>query len=79
MNPSPNDSRAHRFTYSINFAVFVTAIAAEAAVWNVPKGIDGGVIFLIVPIFLLCINGFGVRVSQFTLDLLSDSNLAADM
>jgi len=51
-----------RFTYSINFAAFITAIAGEAAVWNVPKGIDGGIIFLLVPIVLICINSLGVRV-----------------
>ena len=51
-----------RFAYAINFAAFVTAIASEAAVWGVPKGIDGAVIFTLVPAFLIFINSLGVRV-----------------
>ena len=61
----------HRFTYSINFAAFITAIADTVAVWGVPKAIDGVVIFFLLPAVLLSINSLGVRVRSTSIRFVS--------
>lgn len=52
-----------RFTYSITFAAIITAIAGDVAFWNVPKAIDGAVLFFLIPVVLIAINSLGVGVS----------------
>lgn len=47
----------------MNFAAHMTAVAGEVAVWQVPRWIDGSILFFLVPLVLICINNLGVRVS----------------
>ena len=54
---------SYRFTYLVTFAAIITAIAGDVAVWQVPKGIVGSLLFFLVPVILICINSLGVRVS----------------
>jgi len=52
-----------RFTYSISFAALIAATAGQSDYWGTPKGIQGGVLFFIIPLFLVILNSFGVEVS----------------
>ncbi|KAL2053176.1 hypothetical protein ABVK25_006501 [Lepraria finkii] len=56
---------AYWFTYSINFAAHMTAVAGEVAVWQVPRWIDRSILFFLVPLVLICINNLGVRLYGF--------------
>jgi len=53
---------AYWFTYAISFAALVAATAGEAEYWETPKGIQGGILFFLVPLFLLVLNAFGIEV-----------------
>ena len=53
-----------RFTYAIAFPAFTIAIAGDLVP---PRAIDGGILFLLVPIVIVFINGLGVRVCIFGL------------
>jgi amino acid transporter len=55
----------HRFTYAISFAALVAATAGIAEYWDTPKGIQGGVLFFLVPVILLVTNAFGIQVYSF--------------
>lgn len=52
----------YRFTYAISFAALVAATAGIADYWQTPKGIQGGVLFFLVPAILVFINAFGIEV-----------------
>jgi yeast amino acid transporter len=52
---------AYWFTYSISFACLIAATASEIAIWDTPKGIQAGIIFFVVPLFLLILNAFGIE------------------
>lgn len=52
----------YRFTYAISFAALVAATAGIAEYWDTPKGIQGGVLFFLVPAVLVVINAFGIQV-----------------
>jgi amino acid transporter len=52
-----------RYTYAISFAALVAASAGIAEYWDTPKGIQGGVLFFLVPAALVIINAFGIQVS----------------
>lgn len=52
-----------RFTYSISFAALIAAVAGESEYWGTQKGIQGSVLFFLVPLFLIILNSFGVKVS----------------
>ncbi|KAF2473416.1 uncharacterized protein BDR25DRAFT_323953 [Lindgomyces ingoldianus] len=52
---------AYWFTYAIAFAALVAATAGEAEYWETPKGIQGGILFFLVPLFLLILNAFGIE------------------
>lgn len=54
----------HRFTYSVSFAALIANSAAEVHYWtsNVDTGLDAGVLYLLIPIILIVINSFGIRV-----------------
>ncbi|KAH7083883.1 amino acid permease/ SLC12A domain-containing protein [Paraphoma chrysanthemicola] len=53
---------AYWFTYAISFAALVAATAGIAEYWETPKGIQGGVLFFLVPAILLVINAFGIQL-----------------
>lgn len=46
----------------MSFAAIIVTSAAEVQFWDTGPAIDGTVMFLIVPIVLVCINTFEVRV-----------------
>jgi amino acid transporter len=48
----------------MTFSALISATAGEADYWGPGKPILGVVIFLIVPLFLIIFNSFGVEVSQ---------------
>jgi amino acid transporter len=52
----------HRFTYAISFAALVAATAGISDYWETPKGIQGGILFFLVPAVLVVINAFGIEV-----------------
>src|SRR4051812_47420018 len=52
----------HLSRYAISFAALVAATAAEAEYWGTPKDIQGGILFFLVPLFLLILNAFGIEV-----------------
>ena len=51
-----------RFTYAISFAALVAATAGMAEYWETPKGIQGGILFFLIPAFLVILNAFGIEV-----------------
>ncbi|KAF2027485.1 hypothetical protein EK21DRAFT_102555 [Setomelanomma holmii] len=53
---------AYWFTYAISFAALVAATAGIAEYWDTPKGIQGGVLFFLVPTLLIIINAFGIQL-----------------
>lgn len=53
------------FTYSITTAAIITAIAADVAIWPVKKGIDGAILFFLIPVVLIAINSLGVGLYGF--------------
>lgn len=53
---------SYRFTYAISFAALVAATAGIAEYWDTPKGIQGGVLFFLVPAVLVVLNAFGIQV-----------------
>lgn len=53
-----------RFTYAVSFPALIAATAQEAVYWNPPKGIQGGILFFIVPVVLGILNSFGVEVGR---------------
>ena len=53
-----------RFTYAISFAALVAATAGIADYWQTPKGIQGGILFFLVPAVLVVINAFGIEVKH---------------
>ncbi|KAH3913113.1 hypothetical protein HBI56_087620 [Parastagonospora nodorum] len=53
---------AYWFTYAISFAALVAATAGIADFWDTPKGIQGGVLFFLVPAVLVVINAFGIEL-----------------
>ncbi|PSN67178.1 hypothetical protein BS50DRAFT_573918 [Corynespora cassiicola Philippines] len=56
---------AYWFTYAISFAALVTATAGIADYWNTPTGIQGSVLFFLVPACLVIINAFGIEIYGF--------------
>jgi hypothetical protein len=56
-------SHLNRFTYAISFAALIAAAAGESDYWGTQKGIQGSVLFFLVPLFLVILNSFGVEVS----------------
>ena len=48
----------------MTFSALISATAGEADFWDPGKPILGVVIFLIVPLFLIIFNSFGVEVSH---------------
>lgn len=48
-----------RFAYAITFPAFTVAIAGDL---TPPKALDGGILFFLVPIVMIFLNGLGVRV-----------------
>lgn len=65
----------HRFTYAISFAALVAATAGIAEYWDTPKGIQGGVLFFLVPVILLVTNAFGIQVYSFPSKELNQASL----
>lgn len=61
---------AYWFTYAISFAALVAATAGEAEYWETPKGIQGGILFFLIPLFLLILNAFGIEVNSLLHSLL---------
>ncbi|KAI1771750.1 hypothetical protein F4818DRAFT_202908 [Hypoxylon cercidicola] len=60
---------AYWFTYSVSFAALIATSATEAHYFpygsndnNDRAGIDAGVLYLLVPLILLFINSFGIKV-----------------
>ncbi|KAH8702727.1 amino acid permease-domain-containing protein [Phaeosphaeriaceae sp. PMI808] len=53
---------AYWFTYAISFAALVAATAGIAEYWETPKGIQGGVLFFLIPVLLVIINAFGIQL-----------------
>lgn len=58
----------HRFTYSVSFAALIAYTAEEVHYWtsDVEDGIDAGVLYLLVPVILIVLNCFGIRVCTST-------------
>lgn len=54
------------FTFSMTFSALISATAGEAGFWDPGKPILGVVIFLVVPLFLIIFNSFGVEIYGFT-------------
>ncbi|KAI4864854.1 amino acid permease-domain-containing protein [Hypoxylon rubiginosum] len=55
---------AYWFTYSVSFAALIAATAGEVHYWTgttIP-GLDGGVLYLLVPLILIVINCFGIEM-----------------
>ncbi|CAI6332912.1 unnamed protein product [Periconia digitata] len=52
---------AYWFTYAISFAALIAATAGEAEYWDTPKGIQGGILFFLIPLFILILNAFGIE------------------
>lgn len=42
----------------------MAASAGIAEYWETPKGIQGGVLFFLIPAVLVIINAFGIQVSS---------------
>ncbi len=64
-----------RFTYAIAFPTFTTAIAGDL---SPPKAVDGIILFFLVPVIIVFINGLGVRVCTIensTVDKVSELTL----
>lgn len=53
---------ALRFTYAISFAALISTAFQEVQYWDIAKGVDGGILFIVVPIVLGFLNCFGVEV-----------------
>lgn len=53
---------AYWYTYAISFAALVAATAGAAEYWATSKGIQGGILFFLVPLALLILNSFGIEV-----------------
>ncbi|KAF2627713.1 hypothetical protein BU25DRAFT_341274 [Macroventuria anomochaeta] len=53
---------AYWYTYAISFAALIAASAGIAEYWQTPKGIQGGVLFFLIPAVLVLINAFGIRL-----------------
>lgn len=53
---------AYWFTYSVSFAALLATTAAEVTYWNNSKGIQGAIMFVVVPLILVLINALGVEV-----------------
>ena len=54
-----------RFTYSVSFSALVATSAAEIHYWiNGNKAFDGGVVYFLIPLILICVNSLRVDVSR---------------
>ncbi|KAH7401698.1 amino acid permease/ SLC12A domain-containing protein [Pyrenochaeta sp. MPI-SDFR-AT-0127] len=56
---------AYWFTYAISFAALTTATAGIAEYWDTAKGIQGAVLFFLIPSLLVVINAFGIEIYGF--------------
>ncbi|PVH93814.1 hypothetical protein DM02DRAFT_721569 [Periconia macrospinosa] len=56
---------AYWYTYAISFAALIAATAGEAEYWATSKGIQGGVLFVLIPGFLIILNAFGIETYGF--------------
>ncbi|GJN78914.1 hypothetical protein PLIIFM63780_002425 [Purpureocillium lilacinum] len=52
-----------RFTYSVSFSALVATSAAEIHYWiNGNKAFDGGVVYFLIPLILICVNSLRVDI-----------------
>lgn len=56
---------AYWYTYSVSFAALIATAAAEIEFWTQSKGIEGGIIFLLIPMLLILFNAFGIEAYGF--------------
>ena len=53
-----------RFTYSVSFAALMVTAAAELDFWtDSNKAINGGIVYLLIPLAMILMNLFEVEVS----------------
>ena len=72
---------SHRFTYSMSFATLLATAAAEFNLWpgvNGSIGIQGSILYLLIPLTLVCANAFKIEVrldcSHWELECLGRTN-----
>ncbi|KAK5993764.1 Lysine/arginine permease CAN1-like protein [Cladobotryum mycophilum] len=53
---------AYWFTYSVSFAALIATAAAEIHFWVTGKGLDGGVVYFLIPLVLVVLNSFPVSL-----------------
>ncbi|GJN70984.1 amino acid transporter [Purpureocillium lilacinum] len=54
---------AYWFTYSVSFSALVATSAAEIHYWiNGNKAFDGGVVYFLIPLILICVNSLRVDI-----------------
>lgn len=64
-----NAKLLYRFAYSVGFAALIAASSAELDFWLAGKGtertvIDSLIVYLLIPVCLICINSIKVKVSS---------------
>ncbi|KAL3456861.1 amino acid permease-domain-containing protein [Aspergillus heterothallicus] len=59
---------AYWFSYSVGFGALIATLAAEFDFWtgtSGDKGIDGGIIYLLIPLILIAINALDIEIYGF--------------
>lgn len=62
---NPFTYSSHRFTYSMSFSTLLATSAAEFNFWpgiNDSTGIHAGILYLLIPLILVCANAFKIEV-----------------
>jgi hypothetical protein len=62
--PNSSWSDALRYTYSVSFAALIATVASEVSFFGpTSDAVEGGVVFFLLIVVLVLINGFKIEVS----------------